>query len=249
MGEDWNVCLNYCLTFIILFSKLIFSDELKVISTILCSIVRDGAITGLAAETAWSGLVFVDFTFLLPSLALLTVSLCPLPLTQSSLGPLGGGSETPSDPRLRSFHRPLQVLVLHSEGLRHVLPPESVPALLQVLPADPEPLDSGALARLQAATCCSPDVEERRRVRSETGNIKSSPPPPVQAQTCQYPGWGCRPCQSEPTSRPPEHKQHSVRQPPARHQTSLQSVIPTGVIWTSWLNIYNYITKQSVAKL
>ena len=156
-------------------SKLIFSDELKrVISIILCSVFRDGAITGLTAETTRSGLVFVDFTFLLPSLHLLTVS-GPPPVPQithlhrksSSLGPLGTGSETPSDPRLRSFHRPLEVLVLHSEGLGHVLPPEGVPALLQVLPAHPEPLDSGALPGLQTATCCSSDVEKWRRVRSE----------------------------------------------------------------------------------
>ena len=188
--------LLFYIYYYILFSKSIFSDELKrVISIILCSVFRHGAITGLTAETTRPGLMSVDFTFLLPPLPVLTVSrpvsvpqITHLHTTCSSLGPLGTGSETPSDPRLRSFHRPLQVLVLHSEGLRHVLPPESVPALLQVLPADPEPLDSGALARLQAATCCSPDVEERRRVRSETGNIKSSPPPPVQAQTCQYPG-------------------------------------------------------------
>ena len=161
-----------------MFSRLIFSDELKlVISKILCSVFRHGAITGLTAETAWSGLVFVDFTFLLPPLRLLTVSVvCSPPSVPqithlhrkpSSLGPLGTGSETPSDPRLRSFHRPLQVLVLHSEGLRHVLPPETVPALLHVLPAHPETLDSGTLPRLQSTTCCSPDVEERRRVRSE----------------------------------------------------------------------------------
>ena len=118
--------------------------------------------------------MFVDFTFLLPSLPVPTVSspvsvpqITHLHKTSSSLGPLGTGSETPSDPRLRSFHRPLQVLVLHSEGLGHVLPPETVPSLLHVLPAHPETLDSGTLPRLQSATCCSPDVEERRRVRSE----------------------------------------------------------------------------------
>ena len=163
---------------IILFSRLIFSDELKlVISKILCSVFRHGAITGLTAETAWSGLVSVDFTFLLPPLRLLTVPAVSSPPSvpqithlhrePSSLGPLGTGSETPSDPRLRSFHRPLEVLVLHSEGLGHVLPPESVPALLEVLPAHPETLDSGALPGLQAATCCSSDVEKWRRVRSE----------------------------------------------------------------------------------
>ena len=88
-------------------------------------------------------------------------------LVDSRLGPFGVWSETPRDPRLRSFHRPLEVLVLHSEGLGHVLPPEGVPALLQVLPAHPEPLDSGALPGLQTATCCSSDVEKWRRVRSE----------------------------------------------------------------------------------
>ena len=173
---------------IILFSRLIFSDELKlVISKILCSVFRHGAITGLTAETAWSGLVSVDFTFLLPPLRLLTVPAVPavssppsvpqithLHREPSSLGPLGTGSETPSDPRLGSFHRPLEVLVLHSEGLGHVLPPESVPALLEVLPAHPQPLDSGALPGLQAATCCSSDVEQWRRVRSERGKCQDT---------------------------------------------------------------------------
>ena len=60
----------------IIFKINIFrSDELKrVISIILCSVLGHGAITGLTAETAGSGLVLVDFTFLLPSLRLLTVS-------------------------------------------------------------------------------------------------------------------------------------------------------------------------------
>ena len=42
------------------------------------------------------------------------------------------------------------------------------------------------------------------------GNIKTPHPlpPPL---TCQYQESGFRPCPSEPTSRPPEHKQQSVR--------------------------------------
>ena len=50
------------------------NDLTCVISIILCSVLGHGAITGLTAETAGSGLVLVDFTFLLPSLRLLTVS-------------------------------------------------------------------------------------------------------------------------------------------------------------------------------
>ena len=124
--------------------------------------------------------MLVDSTLLLPPLLTVLLSLTlssppvqagpaglitPLERT-SSLGPLGILPHTPRDPRLRSFHRPFQVLVLHSEGLRHVLPPEAVTALPVVLPAHPQPLDGGALAGLQSsATCCSSDGEWRR-VRS-----------------------------------------------------------------------------------
>ena len=82
---------------------------------------------------------------------------------------LGGSEQTLSQPRrLRSLHCPLEVLVLHSEGLRHVLPSEGVPALLVILPPHPERLDAAPLARLgQAATCCAPQVKGRRGVRSE----------------------------------------------------------------------------------
>ena len=97
-------------------------------------------------------------------------------LVDSRLGPFGVWSETPRDPRLRSFHRPLQVLVLHPEGLRDVLPPEAVPPLPVVLPPHPQPLDGGALAGLESLpTCCSSDIEERRRVRPASDTSDTGP--------------------------------------------------------------------------
>ena len=82
---------------------------------------------------------------------------------------LGGSEQTLSQPRrLRSLARPLEVLVLHPEGLGHVLAPERVPALLVILPSHPESLDAAHLSRLgQAATCCASQVKDRRGVRSK----------------------------------------------------------------------------------
>ena len=82
---------------------------------------------------------------------------------------LGGSEQTLSQPRrLRSLARPLEVLVLHPEGLGHVLAPERVPALLVILPSHPERLDAAHLPGLgQAATCCASQVKDRRGVRSK----------------------------------------------------------------------------------
>ena len=86
-------------------------------------------------------------------------------ITLTSL--LGRSEQALSQPRrLRSLARPLEVLVLDSEGLGHVLPPERVPALLVILPPHPERLDAAHLAGLgEAPTCCAPQVKDRRRVQ------------------------------------------------------------------------------------
>ena len=93
-------------------------------------------------------------------LPLLLVQLPPLSLLGSA-----PASEASRDPRLRSLHRPLQVLLLHSECLGHILPSQTVTSLLSVLPPHPQGLHGvvGHLAALPA-----PDVDARgRRVRVE----------------------------------------------------------------------------------
>ena len=86
---------------------------------------------------------------------------------------LGGSEQTLSQPRrLGSLARPLEVLVLDPEGLRHVLAPESVSALLVILPPHPQSLDATHLPGLgQAPTCCASQVKDWRRVRSEENKI------------------------------------------------------------------------------
>ena len=151
------------------------------------------AVTCLSLQTAWSWLMLVALSLLPPLLtveALVAVVVTPLSSSpvQAAAGPragawslqepgitltslLGGSEQALSQPRrLRSLARPLEVLVLDSEGLGHILPPEGVPALLVILPAHPERLNAAHLAWLgEAPTCCAPQVKDRRRlqVRSE----------------------------------------------------------------------------------
>ena len=151
------------------------------------------AVTCLSLQTAWSWLMLVALSLLPPLLtveALVAVVVTPLSSSpvQAAAGPragawglqepgitltslLGGSEQALSQPRrLRSLARPLEVLVLDSEGLGHILPPEGVPALLVILPAHPERLNAAHLAGLgEAPTCCAPQVKDRRRlqVRSE----------------------------------------------------------------------------------
>ena len=151
------------------------------------------AVTCLSLQTAWSWLMLVALSLLPPLFtveALVAVVITPLSSSpvQTAAGPragawslqepsitltslLGGSEQALSQPRrLRSLARPLEVLVLDSEGLGHILPPEGVPALLVILPAHPERLNAAHLAWLgEAPTCCAPQVKDRRRlqVRSE----------------------------------------------------------------------------------
>ena len=151
------------------------------------------AVTCLSLQTAWSWLMLVALSLLPPLLtveALVAVVVTPLSSSpvQAAAGPragawslqepgitltslLGGSEQALSQPRrLRSLARPLEVLVLDSEGLGHILAPEGVPALLVILPAHPERLNAAHLAGLgEAPTCCAPQVKDRRRlqVRSE----------------------------------------------------------------------------------
>ena len=79
-------------------------------------------------------------------------------------------------------------------------------------------------------------------------NMRRPPPPPTERLTCQYPGSESRPCRSEPTSLPPEHKQQSVRHHTTNHSRPAKAVEilkmcePAGVI-----SFLYSITKQSVA--
>ena len=201
------------------------------------------AVTCLSLQTAWSWLMLVALSLLPPALtveALVAVVVTPLSSSpvQAAAGPragawslqepgitltslLGGSEQALSQPRrLRSLARPLEVLVLDSEGLGHILAPEGVPALLVILPAHPERLNAAHLAWLgEAPTCCAPQVKDRRRlqVRSEQGQLNVYYFLDDDAGwfmiwlTCLYPGSGCRPCPSEPSFPPAE--QTRVRAP------------------------------------
>ena len=147
------------------------------------------AVTGLSLQTAWSWLMLVALSLLAPLVSVearVPVVITPLPSSpiQAGAGPqtlvtnislLGGSEQTLSQPRrLGSLARPLEVLVLDSEGLRHVLAPESVSALLVILPPHPQSLDATHLPGLgQAPTCCASQVKDWRRVRSEEIKIWS----------------------------------------------------------------------------
>ena len=146
------------------------------------------AVTGLSLQTAWSWLMLVALSLLAPLVSvetLVPVVVTPLPSSpvQAGAGPhlvtrlslLGGSQQTLSQPRrLRSLARPLEVLVLDPEGLRHVLSTESVSALPVILPPHPQSLDAAHLPGLgQAPTCCASQVKDRRRVRSEVDNVWS----------------------------------------------------------------------------
>ena len=144
------------------------------------------AVTGLSLQTAWSWLMLVALSLLAPLVSvetLVPVVVTPLPSSpvQAGAGPhlvtrlslLGGSQQTLSQPRrLRSLARPLEVLVLDPEGLRHVLSTESVSALPVILPPHPQSLDAAHLPGLgQAPTCCASQVKDRRRVRSEVDSM------------------------------------------------------------------------------
>ena len=87
-------------------------------------------------------------------LQLLLPGLLLLPPPPSLLGPLP--PEAGRDPRLRSLHCPLQVLLLHSECFRHILTPQTVSSFLSVLPPHPEG-PHGVVAHFAALP--APDVE------------------------------------------------------------------------------------------
>ena len=99
--------------------------------------------------------------------SLVTFVSSSIPCTLAPVFPLlGGAQQTPRQPRSRgSFPRPLEILLLHAEGLGHVLPPQRVPALLVILPPHPEGAEAARLARLGAEAGGAPQVEQRRRVQ------------------------------------------------------------------------------------
>ena len=99
--------------------------------------------------------------------SLVTFVSSSIPCTLAPVFPLlGGAQQTPRQPRSRgSFPRPLEILLLHAEGLGHVLAPQRVPALLIVLPPHPEGAEAARLARLGAEAGGAPQVEQRRRVQ------------------------------------------------------------------------------------
>ena len=96
-----------------------------------------------------------------------------------TLGPvfplLGGAQQTPRQPRSRgSFPRPLEILLLHPEGLGHVLAPQRVPALLVVLPPHPQRAEAARLARLGAEAGGAPQVQQRRGVEVMSEEVTRS---------------------------------------------------------------------------
>ena len=99
-----------------------------------------------------------------------------IPCTLAPVFPLlGGAQQTPRQPRSRgSFARPLEILLLHPEGLGHVLAPQRVPALLVVLPPHPEGAEAARLARLGAEAGGAPQVEQRRRVEVMSEEVTRS---------------------------------------------------------------------------
>ena len=99
--------------------------------------------------------------------SLVTFVSSSIPCTLAPVFPLlGGAQQTPRQPRSRgSFPRPLEILLLHAEGLGHVLAPQRVPALLVILPPHPEGAEAARLARLGAEAGGAPQVEQRRRVQ------------------------------------------------------------------------------------
>ena len=99
--------------------------------------------------------------------SLVTFVSSSIPCTLAPVFPLlGGAQQTPRQPRSRgSFPRPLEILLLHTECLGHVLAPQRVPALLVILPPHPEGAEAARLARLGAEAGGAPQVEQRRRVQ------------------------------------------------------------------------------------
>ena len=84
---------------------------------------------------------------------LLPPPLASLPFLGSSPPEAGG------DPRLLSLHRPLQVLLLHSKRLRHILPPQAVARLLPVLPPHAQLLQGVIVAGALGGGLPAADVE------------------------------------------------------------------------------------------